>query len=142
MIQKYFLLLPLAIAIAGVSPGVHAAMLDSAHLAGHWEINTDGNCGAKDAEHLLIRSNGTFEYGRGGSPESVGFWQAKDDGLSLNMLTSPAYFADINNQLKAFNGLYGHYVLEAITFDVQENQFSAVARVGEQMSRLTLQRCK
>ena len=141
MIRKYLLLFPLSIAIAAVSLGARAAQLDAAYLAGNWEIETGGKCGAKDAESLLMRSDGTFVYGRGGKPESVGFWHVNDDGFSLNMLTSPAYFSDISNQLKAFEGLYGHYVLKAIAFDVQDNQFGAVARVGEQMSRLALQRC-
>lgn len=142
MLVKYLLLLPLSVAMTAVVTNTQAAQFGAAYLEGKWEIDNGGNCGAKDAEHLLIRSDGTFTYGRSGKPESVGFWQSKDDGFNLNMLTSPAYFADINNELKAFNGLYGHYELTAIAFDVQENQFGAVARVGEQMSKLTLHRCK
>lgn len=139
MLRKYLLLLPLSLAM--VTGSAAAAKFDSAYLAGNWEINTGGKCGAKDAESLTMRSDGTFTYGRGGKPESVGFWHVKDDAFRLNMLTSPAYFSDISNQLKAFNGLYGHYSLNAISFDVQDNRFGAVARVGEQMSRLALQRC-
>lgn len=139
--KQKFSLIPLLFFMMLISSNVSARAFDSTYLVGNWEINTAGKCDAKNAESLLIRSDGSFTYGRSGKPESVGFWQIKNEAVSLNMLTSPAYFADINNKLKAFNGLYGHYVLNIISFDVEDKQFSAVAIIGDQTSRLTLQRC-
>jgi hypothetical protein len=134
-------MIPLTLAMTGFLSSVTAAALDTGYLTGKWEINTQGTCGNKDAEHLILRGNSTFEYGRRGKAEAVGFWRIENDVVAFEMLTSPAYFQDIHNELKAFS-LYEIHSMQAMPIDMQQDQFSAVASVGDLMERFTLQRCQ
>jgi hypothetical protein len=142
MVERNALVLALALAVMGAVSGVGAAGLDGKYLAGKWEINTDGHCGGKDAEYIVFRNNGTFENGRSGKAESVGFWGIEDDVLRLHMISSPAYFADIAQELKSYEGAYGYFLVKAVTFDMQKDSFGAVAVLGEQMNKLSAVRCK
>jgi hypothetical protein len=141
MPRTYWLIIPLTLAMLGALSSTTAAALDAGYLAGKWEINSQGNCGSKDAEHLILRGNGTFEYGRRGKAEAVGFWRIEDDVMKLEMLTSPAYFQDIHAELKPLSG-YEIQSMQAMPIDMQQNQFSAVASIGDMMERFTLQRCQ
>jgi hypothetical protein len=118
-----------------------AAALDAAYVTGKWEVNTGGTCGKPDAEHLLIRDNGTFEYGRRGMAEGVGFWWIETDVLMFEMLTSPASFQDIAAELRPFS-LHEIYSMQVMPIDNQQNEFTAVASVGDLLERVTLQRCQ
>lgn len=121
--------------------GAGAEGLDAGYFAGNWELNVDGKCGQEDAEFIHVRANGTFDYGRRGKVESVGFWRIDGDVVMLEMLTSPAYFEDIANELKDYHGLYGYYPVRAMTFDIQKDRFGAVASIGSLMSKFTAHRC-
>jgi hypothetical protein len=141
MLRTYGLIIPLTLAMLGFLSSATAAAPDAGYLAGRWEINTQGACGKKDAEHLILRGNSTFEYGRRGRAEAVGFWRIEDEVLVFEMLTSPAYFQDIHAELKPFT-LYAIQTLHAMPIEMQQDQFSAVASVGDLMERFTLQRCQ
>jgi hypothetical protein len=141
MQRTYWLMIALTIAMLGFLSSVTAAALDAGYLAGKWEINTGEKCGDKAAEHLILRGNNTFEYGRRGKVEAVGFWAIDDDVLTFDMFTSPAYFQDIHAELKPLSG-YAIQSMQMMPIDMQQNQFSAVASIGGMMERLTLQRCQ
>ncbi len=121
---------------------------DPGYLKGNWEINTQGTSGDKDVEHLTIRGNNTFEYGRRGKAEAVDFWRIENDVLTFVMLTSPSQFQDIrlqfqdiHTELRAFNQHEIHRMF-AVAVDTQKDQFSAVASIGDLMRQFTLQRCQ
>jgi hypothetical protein len=141
MIRKYWLQIPLILIMTNFLSSATAAALDPAYLAGKWEINTQGACGDKDAEHLILRSNKTLEYGRRGKAEAVGFWRIEDDVVVLEMLTAPATFKDIHAELEAIDG-YDIYRMQLMPVDIREEQFGAVAGLGDLMERLSLQRCR
>ena len=141
MLQRTMLILISVLALTGFLPGANAAGLDSAYLTGKWEINSDGACGKADAEKLIVHDNGTFEYGRRGKIEAVGFWRIKQSIVAFDMLTSPAYFQDIANELKDYTR-HEVYSMQMMPLDMQQDQFSAVASIDDQMSRLVLQRCR
>lgn len=141
MLQRTMLILISVLALTGFLPGANAAGLDSAYLTGKWEINSDGACGKADAEKLIVHDNGTFEYGRRGKIEAVGFWRIKQNIVVFDMLTSPAYFQDIANELKDYTR-HEVYSMQMMPLDMQQDQFSAVASIDDQMSRLVLQRCR
>jgi hypothetical protein len=141
MPRTYGLIIPLTLAMLGFLSSATAAAPDAAYLAGRWEINTQGACGNEDAEHLILRGNSTFEYGRRGKAEAVGFWRIEDDVMRFEMLTSPAYFQDIHPELKPLTG-YEIQRIQAMPIGMQQDQFSAVASIGDRMKQLTLQRCQ
>ena len=141
MPRTFWLIIPLTLAVTGFLSGATAAALDPGYLEGKWELDAQGPCGDKDAEHLILRGNGTFEYGRRGKAEAVGFWRIEEDVMRLEMLTSPAYFQDIHPELKPLSG-YEMQSMQAIPIEMQQDQFNVVARIGEQMKRFSLQRCQ
>jgi hypothetical protein len=141
MLRKPLLILFLLIAQAEVLPGANAAVLDAAYLTGKWEINADGPCGKADAEKLIVNDNATFEYGRRGKIEAVGFWRIRENVVVFEMLTSPAYFQDIANELKDYTR-HEVYSMQMMPLDMQQERFNAVASIDDQMSRLVLQRCR
>ena len=141
MLRTNWLLIPLTLAMTGFLSSVTAAPLDAGYLTGKWEFNTQGTCGGENAEHLVINANSTFEYGRRGKAEAVGFWHIENDVVTFDMMSSPADFQDIQHELKASTG-YEIDSMHMVPVDMQQNQFSAVASVGDLMQQFTLQRCQ
>lgn len=141
MLRKNLLMLYSLLALTGFLSNINAAELDAAYLTGKWEINSEGTCGKENAEKLIVHDNATFEYGRRGKIEAVGFWRIEQDVVTFEMLTSPAYFQDIANELKDYTR-HEVYSMQMMPLDMQQDQFSAVASVDDQMSRLVLQRCR
>ena len=141
MLKRNLLMLMSILALTGFLPVANAAALDTAYLTGKWEINADGACGKADAEKLIVHDNATFEYGRRGKIEAVGFWRIEQDVAVFEMLTSPAYFQDIANELEA-DAWHEVYAMQMMPIDMHPDQFSAVASIDDQMSKLVLQRCR
>ena len=50
MLRSYLLSIPLSAAMTGLLPAVSLAALDPGYLAGKWEINAQGSCGANNGE--------------------------------------------------------------------------------------------
>jgi len=141
MRRTYLLMIPLTLALTGFLSTAMAAALDTGYLTGKWEINTQGSCGGKDAEHLIINANSTFEYGRRGKAEAVGFWRIEDDVVDFEMLSSPASFQDIVAELKEISW-HEIYSMQVMPIDIQQDRFIAVASIGDLLERITLQRCQ
>jgi hypothetical protein len=141
MFRKTLLMLSSLLALTGFLPGVNAAAFNAGYLAGKWEINSGGACGKGDAEKLIVNDNATFEYGRRGKVEGVGFWRIENDVVTFEMLTSPAYFQDIANELKDYTH-HEIYSMRMLPLDMQQDRFNAVAVIDDQMSKLSLQRCR
>jgi len=141
MRRKNLLMLFSLLALTGFLSSVNAAQIDASYLTGKWEINSGGTCGKEDAEKLIVHDNATFEYGRRGRIEAVGFWRIEKDVVAFEMLTSPAYFQDIANELKDYTR-HEVYSMLMMPLDMQQDRFSAVASIDDQMSRLALQRCR
>ena len=127
--------------LAAAFPSIGATTPNAAYLTGTWEVNTDGACGKKDAEQLTLNKDATFDYGRHGKVEAVGFWRVERDLVVFDMLTSPAYFQDIANELKEHT-YHETYTMRMMPLDIQQDRFDAVAVIDDQMSKLALQRCR
>jgi hypothetical protein len=143
MPQRTKLLISLSLALTAFlcSGSASAEALDPNSLTGNWEVNTQGRCGGKNAEHLIMRTNSTFEYGRRGVAEAVGFWRIVDDLVVFDMMSSPASFQDIHSELKDMNG-YDIYTMQMMPIDLQQDKLDAVASIGGQMKRFNLKRCQ
>jgi hypothetical protein len=141
MFRRTLLMLTAILALTGFLTSAYGHTFDAAYLTGKWEINTDGTCGKEDAEKLILHDNATFDYGRRGKVEAVGFWRIEHDVVVFKMLTSPAYFQDIANELKDYSH-HEMYSMQIMPLDMQQDQFSAVASIDDQMSKLALQRCR
>ena len=140
MLRTYLLSIPLTVAMTGLFSSVAVAALDPAYLAGAWAIDSNGSCDAQNAEYLIFNGDGSFEYNRRNKADAVGFWRIEDDLVVLDMMTSPASFQDIHAELQGFAG-YQVYSMQAMPIDMQQDHFSAVASIGDQMQRFSLQRC-
>ena len=141
MRRSYWLIIPVTLAMKGFLSSVKAAPLDAGYLTGAWQFNTQGICGGENAEHLIINANNTFEYGRRGKAEAVSFWRLEGDVVTFEMLSLPSDFQDIQHELKASN-TYEINSMHMVPVDMQQNQFGAVASIGDLMQQFTLQRCQ
>ena len=61
--------------------------------------------------------------------------------VAFDMMVSPASFQDIHVELQEFVE-YQTYSMRAMPVDMQQDQFSAVASIGDRMQRFSLQRCQ
>jgi hypothetical protein len=141
MLRKLSVTLTAVCTLTGAFQSVGATTPDAAYLAGRWEINSTGACGRENAEHLTVNKDATFDYGRRGKVEAVGFWRIEHDVVVFEMLTSPAYFQDIANELKDYTH-HEIYSMRMLPLDMQPDHFTAVAVIDDQMSKLALQRCR
>lgn len=140
MLRTCFLIIPASVVMALLS-SMAAAALDAGYLTGKWEINAQGDCGADNAEHLVMQADGSFEYSRRGKADAVGFWRIEGDVLVFDMMIAPASFQDIHAELREFVE-YQTYSMRAMPIDMQQNEFGAVASIGDRMQRFSLQRCQ
>lgn len=135
------LLLAGFILVSGVT-AAEPVELNADYLYGRWVFN-DQNCSSQQAEIIEFRDNGTFETGRAGKTEAVGFWEFDADGLLvLHMLTTPAHFKDINEALAAYDGIYQYFPMKIAVFNTQKNSLEAVSVLGEQVRKMKAFRCQ
>jgi hypothetical protein len=80
--------------------GVNAAELTPQYLEGEWVVGpTEQECDSTEPERLTFRRNGSFEGGRDGKVEASGIWTIEEDMLELHIVSSPAFFGDIHEEL-------------------------------------------
>ena len=123
------------------APWVHAADLNAEYLTGRWVLDAQ-DCSAADVETIEFHKNGTFESTRAGKAEAVGFWGINTDILELHMVTSPAYFDDIEPTLEAFKGLYQYFQARMAVYNIQKDSFEAVGVLGNQIERTRAVKCQ
>lgn len=125
------------------SSGAHAADMAPEYLYGNWAIGTaEQKCSAADSEYFIFDKNGTFEAGRSGKAEAVGFWQINDDVLYLDFVSSPGFFQDIHEELKEFENLFDYFSVKVVPFNVEANRFEGVGVLGDQIQKGIAVRCR
>ena len=123
-------------------PGAAAADLTPQSLAGTWAKGGKDQCSAADKEYLLFRENGTFENGRGGTSEAVGFWIIGDkDIVDIHMVTSPAFYADMDMDLSEYEGTFSNFIVKLVILNFSRGAFDAVGIIGEEIVQATFGRC-
>ena len=95
-----------------------------------------------DSEYFNFQNNGTFEAGRSGKAEAVGFWQINGDVLKLDFISSPGFFQDIHGDLKEWENLFDYFSVKVVSFNVEENRFEGVGVLGDQIQKGIALRCK
>ena len=121
-------------------PWTNAAGLSADYLDGRWVID-EQNCSSPDAEYMEFNKNGTFEVTRTGNAEIVGFWGLKEGILDLHMVTSPAFFDDLNKELAGFEGIYSYFQGRMVIFNTQSKSFEAFGVIGDEIKRSAAVRC-
>ena len=110
------------------------------YLYGRWQLTT--RTAILQILNTLNFENHTFEIVRTGKAETVGFWGIKADTLELHMVTSPAFFDDLHEQLAGFEGEYDYFRGKMVIFNTNNSGFEAVGGVGNEMRRATAVKCK
>ena len=141
MLYKQQLVTGLVLAACTGLSVAHTTTIDTDFFTGTWETDPDKKCGDKNAEYLSIKKNGTFEYGRRGVAEAVGFWKQQDETISFEMLAAPASFQDIIGELEPFTTHHA-WSMQLLPVETKDSQFTAVFSFGEKMTSLTWKRCK
>jgi hypothetical protein len=121
-------------------PCANATDLSADYLHGRWVIDYQ-DCNSPDAEYMEFNKNGTFEGTRTGKAEIVGFWGLKEGILDLHMVTSPAFFDDLNKELAGFESIYGYFQGRMIIFNTQRKSFEAFGVIGDEIKRAAALRC-
>ena len=124
-----------------MAPWAYAADLNADYLVGRWVLDAQ-DCKSQYAETIEFRPNGTFEGVRSGEVESVGFWRIDEDLVVLQIVTSPAYYSDIDPRLAAFKDLYNYFQARMILFNIQKDSFSAVGVMGSELKRTQAVKCR
>lgn len=123
--------------------GVNAAELTPQYLQGEWVVGpTEQVCDSTEPERLTFRINGSFEGGRAGKVEASGIWTIEEGMLELHIVSSPAFFGDIHEELKAFEDQYDYYYIKIVPFNIEEGRFEAVGVIGEMVRKGVFVRCK
>ena len=122
-------------------PWANAADLSADYLDGRWVID-EQNCSSPDSEYIEFNKNGTFAGTRTGKAEIVGFWGLKEGILDLHMVTSPAFFDDLHQELAGFEGIYNYFQGRMVIFNTQDKSFEAFGVIGDEMKRTTAVRCE
>ena len=122
-------------------PWANAADLSAEYLHGRWAID-DQDCSSPDSEYMEFNKNGTFEGTRTGKAEIVGFWGLKAGILDLHMVTSPAFFDDLQKELAGFGGLYSYFQGRMVIFNTQSKSFEAFGVIGDEIKRTTAVKCE
>jgi hypothetical protein len=132
----------LSVGVLCVPFGVAAADLTPQSLAGTWAVGGKDECSARDYEHLLFRENGTFEFGRERRGEAVGFWTiGAKDIVEIHMVTSPAFYADVNMDLSAYHGTFSYFNAKLVILNFSGDSFDGVVIFGEEIGQATIGRC-
>lgn len=125
------------------SSGANAADMVPEYLHGKWVIGTtEQKCGDPESEYFIFNENGTFEAGRSGKAEAVGFWQIDGDIVYLDFISSGGFFRDIHAELKEFANEFDYFKVKMVPFNVEENRFEAVGVLGDQTNKGIAIRCK
>lgn len=122
-------------------PWAHAADLNADYLVGRWVLGAQ-DCKSPDIETIEFRKNGTYESIRSGEVQIVGFWRIDQDLVELNMVTSPAYFSDIDPRLESYKDLYNYFQSKVAIFNIQEDSFEAVGVMGHAIERTRAVKCR
>ena len=121
----------------------HAADMVPEYLHGNWVIGTtEQKCGAADSEYFIFDKNGTFEAGRSGKAEAVGFWQIDSDIVYLVFIASGGFFQDIHAELKEHENTFDYFDVKLVPFNVKDNRFEAVGVLGDEINKGIAIRCE
>jgi hypothetical protein len=118
-----------------------AADLSSDYFHGRWVID-DQDCNSKTAEYIEFNENGTFEETRNGKAEIVGFWGINEDYMDIHMVTSPAYFQDVHEDMAYFEGIYGYFQGKLLVFNLEKESFEAYGVIRDESKRAFARRCR
>jgi hypothetical protein len=132
----------LAVFTASAAFTAGAADLSAEYLGGTWVIGGKDQCQNQDREVLLLRKNGTLESSRSGKAEAVGFWELKDDFLHLHMVSSPAFFKDVHEDMHEYDGQFHYFNMKVAAVNFDGKSFEAIAILGEQIKKSTAVRCE
>ena len=119
-----------------------AGELSVNYLKGSWALDSKKQCNVTDKEYFIFRANGTFENGRAGKVEATGFWHIDDYIVQLHMVTSPGFYANVNEQMKEFQDLFVYVPARLVTTDIQPDRFDGVGVLGQEIKKATFFRCK
>ena len=140
MIRAFnYAILFVVLGVLGVT-WANAADLSADYLHGRWAIDYQ-DCSSPDAEYMEFNKNGTFEGTRTGNAEIVGFWKLKEGILDLHMVTSRAFFDDLNKELSGYEGIYSYFKGRMVIFNTQNNSFETFGVIGDEIKRASAVRC-
>ena len=120
--------------------GANAADLSVDYFSGRWVLDAQ-DCSSPTAEYIEFNKNGTFVGTRSEIAEVIGFWGLKEDNIELHMVTSPASFHDLHEELANFEGIYSYFQGQMLIFNSKEKSFEAYGVIGKEIKRTSAVKC-
>jgi hypothetical protein len=143
MLRLTMLFFSLVLASAGFVSVVYAEDIAPGYLVGKWDLEGGGKkCDSNNSTYVIHDESGAFEYGRDGRAEAVGFWSVEGEVITYQVLTSPAYFHDLDASLKAYEDQFHQYTVVSMLAEKEKNEFVAISSLGDQISKFSAHRCK
>lgn len=115
-----------------------AAELSAEYLKGLWSLDGKKACGTDSFEYVSFRADGVLETGNRGKPGGAGFWELKKSEVVFHLASSPAFH---HKDLEELGGVYDHFDIRVLAYNVEDNQFGAIGLLGDQVARATFSRC-
>ncbi len=116
-----------------------AAELSAEYLVGRWSLDGKKACATDNFEYVAFRADGVLETGNRGKPGGAGFWELKERGeVIFHLASSPAFH---HKELETLGGVYDHFDIRVLTYNVKDDQFGAIGLLGDQVARATFSRC-
>ena len=117
---------------------VSAAEISAKYLVGLWSLDGEKACTTDNFEYVAFRADGVLETGNGGKPGGAGFWELKEAEVVFHLASSPAFH---HKDLEGLGGVYDHFDIRVLTYNVEDDQFGAIGLLGDQVARATFSRC-
>lgn len=72
----------------------------------------------------------------------MGFWTiGAKDIVEIHKVTSPAFYADVNIDLRAYHGTFSYFNAKLVILNFSGDSFDAVGIIGKEIAQTTVGRC-
>ncbi len=115
-----------------------AAEFSAEYVEGLWSLDGKQACGTDSFEYVNFRADGVLETGNRGKTGGAGFWELKESEVVFHLASSPAFH---HKDLEGLGGVYDHFDIRVLTYNVEDDQFGAIGLLGNQVARATFSRC-
>ena len=106
-------------------------------ISGSWVIDTQ-DCATPGAEHIDFRDDGGVEVSRDGDLIAMGFWNANEDSVVIDLVAEPAF---LDARLTELAGQHFAFQVRVFPFQASADELDVVGILGQEVIRAPFTRC-
>ncbi len=111
--------------------------MSAKYFVGTWVV-AGKKCDDAKGEFVTFRQNGAVESVESGKLDAAGFWSIGDGMVTLELITSPAFFHD---DPKLAGAPFFAVQSRIVPVNVKDDGFEAIGILGEHVRRAPFKRC-